>query len=302
MDYIGIIKRAFQITIKNKYLWLFGLLAGAGGGGGSYNFYNGGSGDLSNVANRNFRSPYLQMRNFLTDNWIWIAVIIGIILVIGIILLILSIISQGALVGCINKVDNNKKSGIKDGFKIGKNYFWRVLGLGLLTGIVIFAAVIILGIPIMMLFYYKMIGRGILLVLVALLIFIPLAVVINYMTVFGLRFIVLKNKKVIESLRLAFDLFMKNVWPSIAMSLIMMAVGLVVGMIMIIAFIVVAIPFVILGFIAYFIAQWMGVVIVVILGMLVFFFLSFLLGSIMSTFKSGVWTLAFKELTGIKKA
>lgn len=34
MDYMQIVKRAWEITKKHRYLWIFGILAGGAGGGG----------------------------------------------------------------------------------------------------------------------------------------------------------------------------------------------------------------------------------------------------------------------------
>lgn len=298
MDYFALVKKAFQITIKNKYLWLFGFFVGTSSG--SYNYYSGGSGSgNSGSGNYSYQQFVNDARNFLADNWIWITVIGLLILAVIIFFLVMRILSQGALIGSVDKIDNAKNSSIKDGFKIGRKSFWSVFGIGFLSGITIFIAIIILGVPIMFLFVYKMYVRGVILALIGLVIFIPLTIVVNYMAVYGYRYVVLKNKKAIESLKLAFNLFIKNIWPSIVTSLILMLVGMMVMIATIILIIALGIPFLILGLLAYLAAKWVGAMIVIGLAVVVFFVLMTFLGAAISTFQSSLWTLTFKEL--IKK-
>jgi hypothetical protein len=45
MNYLDLIKDAFWITLRNRYLWFFGFFAGAGGGGTNFGFPSG-SGDF----------------------------------------------------------------------------------------------------------------------------------------------------------------------------------------------------------------------------------------------------------------
>lgn len=291
------VKKAFQITIKNKYLWLFGFFAGASGGG--YNFYSGGSGSGSDYRGKSdygFDQFGTDIKNYFLDHWI---LIVGLaILFIGIMLffMVMRILSQGALIGAVNKIDSVKSSSLRDGFKIGRKYFWRILGLGLLTGLAVFLALVILGTPIIFLFIYKMYVRGIILVLLGLAIFIPLSIVVNYATLYGYRYIVLYDKKIIQALKSAFDLFIKNIWQSIVFSLILFLVGIATAIAAFIILFAIAIPFIILGFLAYFVAQWIGAVIVSGLAFVIFIGLMFVLGAIIATFQSSLWTLAFKDL------
>lgn len=295
MDYFALVKKAFQITIKNKYLWLFGFFIGTSSG--SYNFYSGGGGSENNsLGDYSYQQFVNDARSFLADNWTWIAVISLVVLGVMIFFLVMRILSQGALIGSVNKIDNDKNSNIKDGFKMGLKNFWRVLGLGFVSGITIFLSMIVLGVPIALLFIYKMYVRGVILALIGLVIFIPLSIVVNYMAVYGYRYIVLKNKKAIESLKLAFNLFIKNIWPSVVTSLILMLVGMITVIATIILVIALGIPFLILGILAYLAAKWVGAMIVIGLAIVVFFVLMVLLGAAISTFQSSLWTLTFKEL------
>lgn len=302
MDYFGLVKRAFQITIKNKYLWLFGFFVGASGG--SMNFYNGGGGNTAGtrgINNYSYDQFTRDAGNFWSDHWTLITVIGLAILLIGLFFLVMRILSQGALIGNVNKIDQGKSSSIREGFGFGKKNFWRVLGAGILLGLVIMIALLVLGTPIALLFYYKMFLRGVILALIALVIFIPLSIVINYMGIYSYRYVVLKNKQVIESLKLGFNLFAKNIWQSIVFSLILMLVGIVVAIGSILVVIAIGIPFAIIGIIAFSLAQWIGAGIVIAIGILAFLVIMVVIGSAVATFQSSLWTLAFKELIKVKK-
>jgi len=297
MDYFAIVKKAFNITIKNKYLWLFGFFAGVSGG--SYNFYSGG-GDRSAVDQKmgdyNFQQFSSDAKYFFLDNLAWIIIVGALFVSLIIFFLVLRILSQGALIGAVNNIDNSKKSGVRAGFKIGKKYFWRIFGLGFLSGAVVFLTILILGTPIIFLFMYEMYVRGIILALLGAVIFIPLMIVINYMTLYGSRYIVLNDEKIFQSLKSAFGLFMKNIWQSIVFSLILILASIAAMIITLLIFCALAMPFVLLGFLAYLVANWLGVVVVGGLGIIIFLGLIFVLGAILATFQSSLWTLAFKEL------
>ncbi|NQV13738.1 MAG: hypothetical protein HQ530_05570 [Parcubacteria group bacterium] len=293
MEYFAILKRAAKITWQAKYLWIFGLFAGVGSG--SFNFNSSGNWQ-SNDLGSNGGQAMTGAKNFLTDNLIWVAVAILALLLIGLVFFVLSVIARGGLIHCVNRIETGQPTGFKDGLRAGAKKFLPVLGTALIAGLVILAAVVILGVPVGLLFYFQMTLRAILLLIFALAIFIPLAVVISMVGIWSWQYIVIEDKKVIESWKLGFDLFRHNLGANLLMWLLLMVVGLVAGIAFIIVIFIIAIPFLLLGFIAYAIVQWAGVAVVVAMGIMFLLLLSLFYGAVLSTFQSATWTLTFREL------
>jgi len=151
MDYGEIIRRAWNITKKYKYLWIFAFILALFGGRGGYNGSN-----LSNSFQYTFRRGEIalpvvlqqflfKLQNFLINNT-------GLIILFAIFMIILAIagftlyiIADGGLIGSVKNIEAGEKNSLKDGFKTGSNYFWRMLGKNLLTGLIgVFIALIFL--------------------------------------------------------------------------------------------------------------------------------------------------------------
>ena len=92
MDYFAIIKKAYQITLKHKFLWIFGIFAGGAAGFKGFNSgYSTSSlgwqnplNSLSNQSGGNFWEAYGTI----------ILLICALISLLAIVVLILNIISQ----------------------------------------------------------------------------------------------------------------------------------------------------------------------------------------------------------------
>ena len=204
------------------------------------------------------------------------------------------------MIGSADKLDKGQKSGIKDGFGIGAHCFWRMLGLSILIGLIVFLTIIILGTPVFILFYYQMWVRAVLLLILALFILVPETILLNLILKYAQRFIVLKDKGIIESMRLGFEIIKKNLGPTILIALILIGINILIGIgfliLMVICGIIIGIPLVLLGIILWALINWVGVVLVVILGLLLLFLIAVFVRAIITTFNYNVWTLAFKEL------
>ncbi|MEW6407273.1 MAG: hypothetical protein AB1465_01105 [Patescibacteria group bacterium] len=294
MDYLSIIKRAWQITWYNKFLWLFGFFA-AGVSGISFNFSLPSNGS-ENLSKTQISLFYQQVVDFFVKYW-FVFVFLGIVFFfIFLIFFVLNIVSHGALIGCVNKIEKDQKTGLKDGFNFGFSKFWKMLGLRILVALIIFFTLVILGVPTISLFVFKMYGRGIILLLFALIIFLPLVFVFSLILNYALRYLVLMNLRVFESINSGFNLLKKNILPTIVIFLILVGASLIFGLVILMMAIFVALPSILLGIIAYFIGKIVAVLIVGALAILLFVLLSAIFSSIFNTFVSSVWTLTYLEL------
>ncbi len=291
MDYLKILKRAYQITIKHKFLWLFGFLVALTSGGINFNlnFSSQGMGDQ-------FPKIAEGIGDFVIINWILILIILVFLFLLFLAFWILSIFSQSALIGCVNKIDRGESTGMKDGFIIGKTYFWRMLGLSLLIGIIIFLSVLILGGPVVLLFVYKLWLRAVVLLLLALLILIPEIVLFSLILKYAQRYIVIARKGIFESIKLSFVMIKKNLGPTILIALILIGISLLVGIAMLTALLIIGIPMIFLTGLAFAVAGLIGALFPALLGILLLFAISISIRTLLTVFDYTVWTLVFKQL------
>ena len=293
MQYFDILKRAAGITWRAKYLWIFGLLVGFGGGSFNFNSFSSWQDDSSSSFDGS--QAISGTKDFLADNWIWIVIVVLALLFIGLVFFVLSVIARGALIHCVNHVETGRPTGFKDGFRAGTKKFLPMLASNLAMVLILLGALVVLGVPVGLLFYYQMTLRAILLLLFALIIYIPLGFVISFVVIWSWQYIVIKGMKVVESWRAGLLLLKNNLGANVIMWLLLIVVGMVAGIAFMIIVLIVAIPFVLLGILAYLAVQWVGVAVVAAMGIMLLFLLSLLFSAILSTFQSATWTLMFRE-------
>ena len=293
IDYWDVLKKAFQITFRHKFLWVFGLFLGVSSGGANFGSFN-----TSNFSGINTSSTNIQSdaQSIFTD-YLWIFILVGIVVfLIMSVVVVLSFISQGALIGGVDKIATNKKVGFKDSFKIGVHHFWRILGISILIGIAALLLLLFLGVPTVLLFVFKLWLPAILLLILTFLIFFPIAIVLGIISTYAFRYTVIKETRVIESIKSGWRMFRHNLWPSLLIALIIFLVSMVSGIVLLLAFLVVGIPLALLGFISYAALKLTGVIIVLVLAAVILGFIVLLYGAILNTFSSTAWTLFFREL------
>ena len=134
LDFGGILRRAWEITWRNKILWLLGILSAIGSGGG---FRSGNNFNFNQNGNPDFL-PQLQRRFPNLDQNAILAIILGVgcvLIIIAIAFWILSIIGRGGLIGGINVADTRGSVKFGEAWSIGTKYFITVLLIGLAVAI-----------------------------------------------------------------------------------------------------------------------------------------------------------------------
>jgi hypothetical protein len=137
MEFGEVLSRAWHIIWKYKVLWIFGILAGCGTASG------GASSNSGFRYSSNNRIPPVVTNFFQRANEGLILTIIGIIIVVVVLLFIVSIIlgtigRVGLIRGTQLGDKNAEHIAFSELFNESLRYFWRVLGLNLLVGIVLF--------------------------------------------------------------------------------------------------------------------------------------------------------------------
>lgn len=297
MDYIGILKKSYQISIKNKFLWIFGILAGGYGGfqgfGGSFNSFNSGGTDRGKID---------KVINSFDFNTFWshyAGLVIGLIVffvVLGIIFTIIGIIFQGALIGSVAKIDADEKANFKTGWRIGWHHFWRIFALGLIYGLIVFISLTILIVPTIIFVLIHLVPLAVIWGILIFLICLFLWIILGIISPYSLRFLVIKDSGIVESIREAWRLLRHNFGHIIVMYLLLMVVGMVVGVGLLIAIVVILGIFALIGLGLWLLSPIPAIIFAVIAG-ICFFVAVAIFSGFYNTLTSSVITLTYRNLT-----
>lgn len=247
MDYFGILKRAYHITIKNKFLWIFGILAGGAGGMRGFNFGSGFSGNEQDFQKLSDSFNSFDFNAFWSHYGVLILGIFGFLVILGLVLAVVSIICQGALVGSVDKIEKNEKTDFVTGWKIGWHQFWRIFALGLIFALAVFVSLTILIVPVIIFVVTSLIPLAIVWGILFFLVCLFFWIVISIISPYALRVLVLENVGIIESIKRALKLLRHRFGNIVIMYLLLMVVGMAVGVGLVIAILFVLGIFVLLG-------------------------------------------------------
>jgi hypothetical protein len=292
INYGSIIKEAWQITWKNKYLWWFGLLVALSGGIGS-NF-------SSNWEEKNGWKEEAKQKFYAWASiyWEWILLSLILLGLLTIVFLILSVWGRGALVVSLGKIAAKDKEPLnfKTGMQIGKKFFWPILGLNLFLFGISIATLIILGTPIAILFYLKAYWVGAFLAFGGLLIFILLVVLFSFLKKFGIIYLVLGKVSFWPALENAYLLFQRNFLSSLIMGIIFIPLNFLAGLAAIVFLLTSLLIFLIPGLLAYFLMGKLAIIILSILGILILLAGILTINSIYTVLAQAIWILFFRQI------
>lgn len=286
IDYIKILKKAWNITWHNRFLWWFGFFTALAGG--SFNFPINDS-EWKGAGNE-------HLANFMSGHMALVITGAIILFMLLIVFLVLGVIGRGALIKETEKIIQNKPAGFKTGMKEGKKYFWKLLLQNILLILFTFLSFLVLAIPVIVLYVGKSYVIGTLVAVAAVIIFIPLIILIAFMRIYGQLYVVLAGLGVIPALERAYELLMKNKLASIIMGLLFIPLGIVLAVIFLAFIIALLIIFIPLGLLFNLILAKVGLIFIIALGAFCLLAGVFIARSIYETFSQVVWVLFFHEI------
>ncbi len=312
-SYRAILKQAWQITIRFKYLWLFGLFAvlTAAGGSWEYNLINQGLGqnlvDASYFQLERIISVFEVVSSFgsgmiaMLSGDIWgllnaltLLIISGIFLVV---LVWIGVVSQGALINAVKKILTKKKSSVdisyRENIAVGNKNFWPVFGMNILIQIFVIAAFIITSLPLLLMSLKDMSGLSIAYV-VLFVIFVPVATGLALLMKYAISYQIFDNLGFFKSIEKGYKLFKKNWLISVEMAVILFIVSFLASFLFATAISIALFPVLFMSVIIestwiIWVAGFIG------LALTMFF------GALLSTFQITTWTNLFfilKENSG----
>lgn len=240
MDYVATLRRGWELTWNNKWLWLLGFLAALGSGGsfGNSSNYSVDSGDLSGTPGS--ISPELGVA--LAGGAL---VLLCIAFIIGILLWLVSLASKGGLITAVADLDRGQDTRFGTAFRQGWRKVLSLVGMTLL----LYSVVIILGIILAIGFagtlaaaiaagtsgdsdaLAGLLGTAGVVFLCLLCLLIPLSLILSLIYPFAYRGMMLRNMGVVESIRHGWAVLRANLGHILLLGLIFFVIGIVIGLI-----------------------------------------------------------------------
>ena len=238
MNYGELIKDAFAISWRNKFLWFFGFFAGGTGTnlltnvpstGGNFdggNFEQSGAGASGLAA---------QLGPGIFDNVALVVALVVAAVVIFLLFVAMTLISQGALAESVADIDRGEGSRFGSGWRAGLGNIWRVLGYYVVYFLITLGLLIAIGVPIALLVGVTFavtqavaarvivaVLAGLLGVVALILVFVPLSIIGQY----ALREIVVRRKGIFASFGGGYRIFRRAAGRSLLVWLINLLLGI----------------------------------------------------------------------------
>ncbi|MFA6514022.1 MAG: hypothetical protein WCT50_01860 [Patescibacteria group bacterium] len=307
-SYRSILKQAWNIAWKHKYLWLFGLFASIAAASGSFEYQLLASSFQSSA----LENSYYHINGLLLAGKVIGGFFIGLfnlfsydiltiintltVIIITLTLIIsfvwLSISCQGALVISVKKLLAPKKReavlNIKENLVKGHQNFWPVLGLNVLIKLLIGLTLFVMGVPLLFLSIDGSIYLAFIYTL-EFIIFTPIAIALALIIKYAIAYKVLDNETFSASLKKSINLFANNWLVSLEMGIILFIISFIVGLVLLVLIAIFIFPYII--FAANYGLAWL-IIFLLILSLI----LILLVGSLLTTFQISSWTSLFLEL------
>jgi hypothetical protein len=316
MNYGELIKDAFWLTLRNRFLWFFGFFAGGtSAGGGNFSFPSGGPGgfddddfdDFGEPGQGDFggATPGFDPSQWIFDNLALILAIVALVALIALFFIVMSLISQGALTESVAAIDRGESRRFSTAFRAGLSNFWRVLGYYLLFILIALGLLLLIVVPLALLVVGVFAGtesvgaRVLTAVLAGLIGFVLMIVVLIPLSIIGqfaLREIVVRRERVVGSIGSGYRLFRRNLGKSLLVWLIQLAVSIGIGIALLIIFFILALILIGPG-VGLLVANYTALGIpVLIVGGLIFLAPLIVALGVFGTFGHSYWTLAYLRL------
>lgn len=310
--YRNILKQAWQIAWRNKYLWFFGFFAALIANGVEQNVVlnslDGSSGIFpgcrriaeTGIFSHQALNNVGQIMRQDPISMLMIMVFGILILILAVYLLWLAVVSQAALISGSAEIISGKKpqkSGIQNGVTAGVKNFWPIFGLNAIIKISVIFIFYLISLP-LILTAGKASAAVNFTYVIAFLILLPVALVITFIIKYAMAYIVVRGSGFFESISQGWHLFMDNWLISLEMAFILFFISLLAGLAIGLIILALLVPFALLAFILLKIVSTAAFWLVVMLGFAVIMAVIIIAGSVLTVFQISSWTGLFVELIG----
>jgi hypothetical protein len=307
--YRQILKQAWNIAWKNKYLWFFGLFAAFLGNGGEYDFL---IRFISGDSNRLFLLDWGKLTQTGVFSWktftniaylsandpltlILVFFVFVVVVVLSVFIVWLSVVSLIAIVNNSAQAFVLKRENFNLGLEAGMKKFWPVFWLSMISRLAIYSffAFISLFISVAV---SQSTNIGSFAYVLAFVVFMPLAIITSFIAKYAIAYVVVRNNKLFKALKNGWDLFCANWLVSTEMAFVLFFINFVVGLAVVLFLLTLFIPFALLlalakQFAALFVSWFVSIV-----ALIIFLFIVAAVGSWLAVFQISSWTKLFLEL------
>ena len=308
ISYRTILKEAWQITSKNKILWLFGIFASFISLEAVYEVIWGQINQLKSQqlfyqqilnlyqGQTVFLNQYCNLFDQLATDYTayFIFILIAVIIVLFIWLVFTA---QIFIIKSAAALYYKKKMKINELLSESYEKFWSVLGINIITKLILYAGFLALSLPLL---YSLLINNNSAITasnIFFFIIFTIFAVIISFLAAYATNFIVLKNSHILESIKEAWQLFSKNIMISLELSFILFFLKMLSLILIFCLFFLAFIPLLMLFLLTLNSGSIIGMIMSLTLIILAFTLISLFINAVFTVFYLSSWTITFIKLS-----
>jgi hypothetical protein len=305
MSYGDLIRDAFRITLRNRFLWFFGFFTGSA----FFNFpAGGGNFDTNDFEQSNVGTSALAAQFWpgLFESAALIVGLVVVVLLLASLFVVMSIISQGALSESVAAIDRGEGRRFGSTFRAGLRGFWRVLGYYVLFLLIAIGLLVTIGVPIALMIggtfaaTQSMGARIIVAVLAGLvglallvLLFVPLHIISQY----ALREIVVRRARIFGSVGSGYGVFRHNLGRSLLLWLVHIGLMISIAIALVVAVLLVGFVLFIPTIVLYLAGYTTAAIVAGVIAGLILLPILLAASGAAGTFGHSYWTLAYLRLT-----
>ena len=310
--YRNIIKQAWNIAWRNKYLWFFGFFAAILGNGGEYEFFirvllGDTAPSVLPGVDAVWQSKLLTSEGIVNAARMLVkdplSVVVSMVVLIVIFLLVgfvvwLVNVSQIALVNNAVAVISDGEKGFKSGLEIGMRKFWPVLLFNMILRLATSILFLMINWSLILSIHDTQSYTGKLLYAILFALSIPVLMSLSFIFKYSIAYIVVKGQKFVESLKSGWSLFVKNWLISLEMAFILFFINVLAGLVLVLVFLMFVTPFALLLNFVIAIKSMAAFWFIIAVSILVFMGVLGVFAGILASFQISAWTTLFIELSG----
>ncbi|TDJ15213.1 MAG: hypothetical protein E2O65_12720 [Gammaproteobacteria bacterium] len=293
MNYGEVLRKTWDISWRNKGLWLLGILAGCSASGRG-NFGTSTSGARS----YSFDSPDFGDFGPIQEE-VFIPIFLGLLclgLIVALVVFVLGVIGQGGLIAGFKRADDGANVSFSEAFGDGLQSFWKLAGIRILffvAGIVIVLG-LILG---TILVGVATFGIGLLCLIPLICLLIPIGLGVDSYIILTMVASVEEELGVVDSFGRSWTTLKENLGPIVVMILILIVGFGILGLLIAVPFIALGFPFIAGAIIGTDAALISGIAITLLCATVAIPLLVVAYG-LLTTYATGAWTLTYRRLNG----
>ena len=314
MDYGSLIRDAWALTWRYRFLWVLGLFTGtavgscSGFGTGNQFQSRPSSGDLSRIAPGMEQIP-VEVEQWVVSHPATVALVVGVLVLLGLVLLFVSLVAQGGMTEATVDLARQQPVTLGIAWNAGLHLFWRFLGLVLLliVAAIVLAALFAAIVALAVLSSTVVSGnaRGlvaalwVLLGIVLALVAIPTAIGVSIVLAWAQRAIVVENVGPIVAVRDGWELLRQHLGSSVMVWLVNVGLSLAAGLAVLFGLVGVVAILALIGVIVWTLIGFTTATVIYIgVGVVIAIAALWLMEAIVNTFFWSYWTLAYLRISG----